>query len=183
MGCINSSHSFFFFFLTLITLSLTTSVAQADEASDLIKNTCEHAIYKEFCISDLQQSKGKIANIRDLANITLQHALSNATYIVDYVSKLANTTKDFNAQSCFVECSTNYEKAISLVQSSFSALDNKDFDNVNRWLTSAMFRAELCEKAFKGQSGVQFSEISDKAELFNHLCSNALAIADRMAGM
>ncbi|XP_010259728.1 PREDICTED: pectinesterase inhibitor-like [Nelumbo nucifera] len=149
---------------------------------DLIKETCQHAVYTDLCIQtmELEPDSAK-SDIKSLASIALKIAASNGTYISDYIRRLIQTTADPYLQQCLTDCSENYIDAIDQLEDSISALESRGYSDINHWVTGAMNEIESCEEGFKEVPG-HTSLLSDKNALFTKLCSNALAIANYLAG-
>ncbi|WKA02752.1 hypothetical protein VitviT2T_020906 [Vitis vinifera] len=150
---------------------------------ELIAQVCDHAIYKDLCISSLQSvPESKDADLFELTTIALKLAATNATEIKKYVQKLLNKShSDRYTHQCLADCSENYEDALDRIEDSLKALESKGYNDVNTWVTAAMADAESCEEGFLDRPGHK-SPLTGRSTIFNQLCSIALTITNFLSG-
>ncbi|RVW60386.1 hypothetical protein CK203_089882 [Vitis vinifera] len=126
---------------------------------ELIAQVCDHAIYKDLCISSLQSvPESKDADLFELTTIALKLAAANAT-----------------------EIKNMFRNALDRIEDSLKALESKGYNDVNTWVTAAMADAESCEEGFLDRPGHK-SPLTGRSTIFNQLCSTALTITNFLSG-
>ncbi|KAH7543004.1 hypothetical protein FEM48_Zijuj02G0136600 [Ziziphus jujuba var. spinosa] len=153
----------------------------ATNARGLIKKACETSLHKGLCVATLKADTDyKGAKLHDLAEIVLKAATSNATALQKEVGQFLKERADTSVESALKDCKENYDDAVSQLEKSKKALENKRYNDVNTWVTAAMNDADSCEQGFKEQAEKD-SPIAQKTVIFGQLCSNVLAVTNKAA--
>ncbi|KAH7543003.1 hypothetical protein FEM48_Zijuj02G0136500 [Ziziphus jujuba var. spinosa] len=153
----------------------------ATNARGLIKKACETSLHKGLCVATLKADRDyKGAKLHDLAEIVLKAATSNGTALRKEVEQLLKERTDTSVESALKDCKENYNDAVSQLEKSKQALENKRYNVVNTWVTAAMNDADSCEQGFKEQADKD-STIAQKTFIFGQLCSAVLAVTNKAA--
>ncbi|XVE65225.1 hypothetical protein DITRI_Ditri07aG0164000 [Diplodiscus trichospermus] len=168
-------YTFFLAFFLLLLVSVS---------SDVIHESCEKAargnpinINFDFCVATLEANpKSKTATtVEDLASISIDIAMSNATSIIAVVSKLLENKKLENyTRRCLKDCSELYPDAASDLQSGKQAFESKDYGTANVQISAAMEASDTCEEGFKQKEGL-VSPLTTENNNFFQLTAISLA--------
>ncbi|KAF6176724.1 hypothetical protein GIB67_031535 [Kingdonia uniflora] len=169
--------------MSIVFLSITLCfILQSHQVyGDLITGTCEHALYKDLCVTSLKSDPlSESADLKGLASIALSLATKHTTNMAYHIAELLNDTTDPFIQQSLTDCSESYMDAIDQLEDSAAALDTGAYNDVNMWVSAAMTDAHSCDDLFTQQpdSG---SSVTVGNKGFKELCSNALAITNLLA--
>ncbi|KAF3454549.1 hypothetical protein FNV43_RR04997 [Rhamnella rubrinervis] len=165
----------------LILVPLLFSHLHESNAKGQINNACGGSLYKDLCISTLKKDASyKGANLCDLAKIALKAATDNATAIQKQISQMQMSESHTDLKKSLADCKENYESAVSQLQKSEEALLSKRYNDVNAWVTAAMSDLESCGDGFE-EEGLKASPILNMNTILSHLCSNVLAITNKLS--
>lgn len=165
----------------LIIVPLLFGHLHETNAKGQISNACEGSLYKDLCISTLKADPSyKGAKLCDLVKIALKAAIANATATRKQISEMQMPDTHTDLKKSLADCKENYESAVSQLQKSEEALASKRYNDVNAWVTAAMSDLESCGDGFE-EEGLEASPILNMNTILSHLCSNVLAITNKLS--
>lgn len=115
----------------------------------------------------------------DGAKTALKAATEYGVALQKEISGMLKSESDTNLKASLKDCNKNYQNAVSQLKNSEDALESKRYNDVNAWVSAAMSDAESCADGFQDQD-VKSSPIASKNTNFRQLCSNVLAITNKL---
>ncbi|XP_030533749.1 putative invertase inhibitor [Rhodamnia argentea] len=171
-------------FLPLVALTfLLLHLAQAnDRDSDIIHGSCRRAadgdpnISYGFCIACFEANPtSQPASIGDLALMSINLTISNATEISSCISKLLqNERLSHFARDCLTACSELYSDACSTLRGVVDDFGSRDYYKANVDVSAVMDAAVTCEDGFKEREGL-VSPLTKENDIFFQM--NAISLA------
>ncbi|KAL3737850.1 hypothetical protein ACJRO7_019388 [Eucalyptus globulus] len=171
-------------FLPLVTLvCLLFYLAQANnQDNNVVHGSCKRAadgdpnISYEFCVACFEADRmSQPANVEDLALMSINLTISNATKVSSCISKLLqNKTLDHFARDCLTTCLELYSDAYSTLRGVVDDLGSRDYYKANVDVSAAMDAAVTCEDGFKEREGL-VSPLTKENDMFFQL--NAISLA------
>ncbi|KAF5746722.1 pectinesterase inhibitor-like [Tripterygium wilfordii] len=168
-------------FLVLLSVFFCHQVLanEAPSPEDLITQACDRSLYKNVCKAILEsdtEGKGS-SDLQDLGKLALQFASKNATAIFEQILDVFDSTTNEFERQCLADCSEGFQDAIEQIHDAIEALESKQYDDANTWITGAMGDAQSYEEGFHEEPGHE-SPLSKMSELFSQICSIALTITN-----
>ena len=152
------------------------SAAEEAKGPDLIKKVCQASDTKDLCLKVLfsDPQKAQIADVKDLAIISLKVAAANASGILTDVKKLIDDA-DLNPdiQQGLADCKETILDAEGQLEDTIAALLEDADSDAHRWLRAALAAIDTCDASIPGDDDV----LSVKSANFRKLCNIAVAIS------
>ncbi|GMH02601.1 hypothetical protein Nepgr_004440 [Nepenthes gracilis] len=163
-------------------LSAQHSAKPTAGAEALIKQACQKALYKEFCVSTLKaRPEAKNIDLKGLAFLTMKVAKEQGNATAAFIdTKLKNEESLApGLDQALNDCREQYDDALAQIEDSMQAFLANAANDVNTWLSAAMTNADTCEEGLN-DAGVG-GAMGDRNQVFVKLCSNALAVTNAWA--
>ncbi|KAK6911603.1 Pectinesterase inhibitor domain [Dillenia turbinata] len=143
---------------------------------------CDYVQYKSLCKATIEPliRQSKEANLKDLAELALKVASSNASAVMLHINHLLDETTDTYVSQCLSECMEDYQDAMYQIEDSLGALDSRGYDDIKTWLTTAIDNIDSCEKEFNFHP-LRINILTTINRTFMQLCNNALVITNLLA--
>ncbi|PON48403.1 Pectinesterase inhibitor domain containing protein [Trema orientale] len=148
-----------------IVMFIFSSLQNCSLGSNFIQQSCKKAVKTDpnlrydFCITTLEANPKtrKAKHLEELAIISIELTISNATEIASNISNLlrqkTEVVIDPYAKGCLKDCSELYSDAISALRDAKLDIESNDFEKANVDISSAMDASSTCEDGFKEKKG------------------------------
>lgn len=169
--------------LACLSLSLTASSAPSSEATtageaelkgiELIKKVCRNSLNYTLCVSSMSSDpRTADAGLFLLTNISIDHALANASDTYAAVKKMYDAATEPKLKACLLSCETEYYLAVYHLQSAIQYLAEKNyFDGISA-LQAAFDDVTTCEDAFNEPRFQPVkSPLIQKNQIAKYLCN------------
>ncbi|KAF3780444.1 putative invertase inhibitor [Nymphaea thermarum] len=160
-----------------LVLSFGVAPSASTNNADLLHQVCSNVTFKDLCISALgSDPSSSTADINKLAVLSVEVAKEHAKATYSYIEHLLNSTAgDPSLQQSLTDCSDVYVDIVEQLEDSISAFSEKQYKNINTWVSAAISDVQTCDDGFKEQR-VERSPLVQKNAITSNLCSNVLAI-------
>ncbi|KAH9305518.1 hypothetical protein KI387_009922 [Taxus chinensis] len=162
-----------------------SAAGESKTTSKAMKAVCDTTQYQDTCISSLSSYPGASkASAKDLVDIAVVVALSQAQKAFDLVSNLTTKSSDLYQKMALMDCLELMDETVDQLNSSNGELKKFDFKSltdpagdVRTWLSAALTNLDTCVDGMANTtSNDAKAQIESIVENLNQLTSNGLAI-------
>ncbi|CAN6468652.1 unnamed protein product [Victoria cruziana] len=163
-------------FVVFLVFSIGVAASAATN-TDLLHRVCNNVTFKDLCISSLgSDPSSSTANINELAVISVQVAKDHAKATYSLIEHLLNSSSSNpSLQQSLTDCEEAYVDIVDQLEDSISAFSEKQFKNINTWVSAAISDVQMCDDGFKEQH-LKKSPLVQKNAITSKLCRNVLQI-------
>lgn len=138
-------------FVLLIVVFVHASCASKNNVTKLVDEVCAKTSNYSFCIESLYSGPHTPESDRyGLVFVAFRLAYLNATGTRDYITKLLNKVTSTQYHMQLEKCGSDYEKAISAIETAYNDLNSETFFELADLASVASHGAQDCQDTFKG---------------------------------
>ncbi|KAH7573433.1 hypothetical protein ACOSP7_007103 [Xanthoceras sorbifolium] len=179
---IMSFKSWFFQASILVVLLFTTpSFANLDvnDSSKLINDICPTTRFPSYCLEVLESiPEAATADLKGLAQITLDLAISKASSTLDRIRSLIPQTTDPKLKQAYKSCSEHYDNTIGDLKEAESDFKQGDKYGMNQYASAAMTEAGDCDDQTEELAVDPWIQKGNQD--FDNICGIVLAISNHL---
>lgn len=131
--------------LLLIVTLCTTALPNAKGDDQLIRKVCSQVYDQSSCLNILKSAPGAAnANLKGLAQITINLATSSASGTLHQLQSLEAKTRDSNLKKIYYLCTRHYSSAVNSIHESEKNLRGGDYKSMNMYASAAVSAVADC---------------------------------------
>ncbi|KAG1365264.1 cell wall / vacuolar inhibitor of fructosidase 2-like [Cocos nucifera] len=173
-------------FLRLSIAIRSTAASDANgNSTSRLDEVCKQTFDADLCIKALSiYPESQTFDFHGLAGLAVRAAASAAANISSYISGLleeGSVEDDEDFQQCLYDCEENFVDAFDQLDELTVVIDNKEYEDVNLWVTVAETDRRMCDEGCKNASSEKKVKLVARSEEFSRLCGIVLNMTSFLA--
>lgn len=175
----------FLLFILITSYHHVVISSSANDATDLIQQTCKNTQHYDLCVSSLKSSSlapSTKVDAKGLALIMVNIAIANATATSSYIAyQMKGLGGNALMMGAMKECGDKYGFAKDALENSAVDLNGERYDYAYMHVMAAGDYPSGCRSAFRGCPGLVYpAQLALREEGLKHICDVVLGIVDSL---